>query len=76
MEKREYKGSSCSFMPDLPEDRTETPELDCYHNGDNDQPTTCPICGSRTEFIDVTNSQQIHECLCCGYKFYKYFDEE
>jgi hypothetical protein len=39
----------------------------------NDQPTTCPKCGSRTFiFFDLSHSisgTQIHECLDKGCKF-------
>jgi hypothetical protein len=41
----------------------------------NDQPTTCPICGSRTELIldlsDTVEKTQYHKCLAvnCSYKF-------
>lgn len=54
---------------------TEEKELDCYHNGNDDQPTTCPYCQNRTEFIEITDTKQLHECSC-GYKFYKYFDND
>lgn len=43
--------------------------LDCYLL--NDQPTTCGICGARTNFEEVNHVIQIHKCLnlYCGYKF-------
>jgi len=43
--------------------------LDCYIL--NDQPTTCGLCGSRTDFEEINNRLQLHECLNpdCGYKF-------
>ena len=43
--------------------------LDCYIL--NDQPTTCGICGARTNFDELNNGLQIHECLNveCGYQF-------
>ena len=58
-------------------------ELDTYTNGDNEQPVTCPICGSRTTFnrhfvmhvtkkqdADQINSEtQHHKCLGCPYEF-------
>jgi len=44
----------------------------------NDQPTTCGICGARTDFYDVTDKVQLHECLNfdCGYQFITEMDEE
>ena len=43
--------------------------LNCYLL--DDQPTTCGKCGSRTNFEEVHEDTQIHECLNldCGYKF-------
>ena len=43
--------------------------LDCYII--NDQPTTCGLCGTRTDFEEINNMLQLHECLNpdCGYKF-------
>jgi len=37
----------------------------------NDQPTTCGICGARTDFEGMGNKLQLHQCLnlACGYKF-------
>ena len=42
--------------------------LETYTNGDNDQPTTCPRDGARTEIIeemiwDEDNWRQKHRCL-------------
>jgi rubredoxin len=45
-------------------------ELDCYINGDNSQPTTCPKCGGRTEFEEVADDKQQHKCLNCEYEFF------
>lgn len=44
----------------------------------NDQPTTCGICGSSTDFEDITDTSQFHECLnpYCGYQFLAEIDEE
>lgn len=54
------------------------PALDVHLNGDNDQPTTCPQCGSRTEFFQVglDTSRQKHRCLDgdCGYEFHLDFE--
>jgi len=44
----------------------------------NDQPTTCGICAARTEFEDITDEIQLHQCLSpdCGYQFLAEKDEE
>ena len=42
-------------------------EADIYIMGD--QPTTCPKCGSRTEFVEIGYRQQDHECLGCHFTF-------
>ena len=44
--------------------------LDVFTNGSNDQPTTCPKCGSRTDFIEIDDFQQQHKCLGCSYEFF------
>jgi transposase-like protein len=46
---------------------------------DHDQPTTCPKCGARTDFIEEegnhpTLCDQRHTCLGCGYKFIGEFE--
>ena len=43
--------------------------FDCYIL--TDQPTSCGICGSRTDFEEINDMAQIHECLNpeCGHKF-------
>ncbi|VAW51808.1 hypothetical protein MNBD_GAMMA05-94, partial [hydrothermal vent metagenome] len=43
-----------------------------------DQPTTCGICAARTEFEDITDEIQLHQCLSpdCGYQFLAEKDEE
>jgi transposase-like protein len=51
-------------------------ELDTYINGDNSQPTTCPKCGSRTEFEEISEDKQQHKCLNCEYEFFLDFEEE
>lgn len=48
---------------------------------DNDQPTTCPKCGARTDFKEIIRKNQeiqIHICLNpeCQYKFIGEFEEE
>lgn len=45
--------------------------LDVYTNGDNDQPTTCPKCGGRTYFVELSKAIQHHQCINrdCGYEF-------
>ncbi len=44
-------------------------DLDCYIL--NDQPTSCGVCGARTDFEDIDDTIQLHQCLNpeCGYKF-------
>ena len=44
-------------------------DLDCYIL--NDQPTTCGKCGARTNFEEISEELQKHECLnpSCGYIF-------
>ena len=42
----------------------------------SDQPTTCPKCGSRTEFVEHTSELQQHECKNCKYEFDLYFEED
>lgn len=50
--------------------------LDCYIL--KDQPATCGRCGARTNFDDIVDKIQLHECLnpVCGYKFITEEDEE
>jgi hypothetical protein len=48
---------------------------------DLEQPTTCPLCGARTDFNDIPNNTppvQLHTCLSpdCGYQFLGEFDED
>lgn len=49
-------------------------ELDVYLNGDNDQPATCPKCGRRTEFEEISEDKQQHQCTKCGYEFFLDFE--
>ena len=37
----------------------------------NDQPTECGLCGARTDFKNIEDKIQLHQCLNsnCGYKF-------
>lgn len=35
-----------------------------------DQPTVCPICGARTNFVDLNKYTQHHNCPCCNYEFF------
>jgi transposase-like protein len=51
-------------------------ELEVFTNGDNEQPTTCPYCGARTDFIEIDNFKQQHKCLSCKYEFFMDFDED
>jgi hypothetical protein len=43
-----------------------------------DQPTTCPICGARTDYVDLSDLIQSHVCLSklCEYSFMLEFDDE
>ena len=46
-----------------------------------DQPTTCPLCGARTDFIELEVTfpfTQIHNCLNknCGFTFIGETDED
>jgi len=50
-------------------------KFDIYSNGSNDQPTVCPICGSRTDFLEITKNKQKHKCMSCNYTFYLDFDK-
>jgi len=45
-------------------------KLECYVLGD--QPTTCGLCGVRTDFDVEENDTQIHQCLNleCRYQFF------
>lgn len=44
----------------------------------NDQPVTCPACGSRTEFTETDNEPLIqhHVCNGCGGHFLAIEDDE
>ena len=44
---------------------------------DEDQPMTCPACGSRTDFVDTPNGMQYHKCLnvSCGKVFFAAEDD-
>ena len=56
------------------EDVKSLHELDTYVNGDNDQPTTCPMCSCRTDYIEVAEDKEQHQCLGCGYEFFLDFE--
>ena len=47
------------------------------HYLDNDNPATCPVCGSRTNFTVNSDGTQDHSCpsTSCGYIFKGEFDE-
>lgn len=51
--------------------------LDIYFL-DQEQPTTCPKCGARTDFTEINELQQYHICLSslCKFKFIGEFEEE
>jgi len=40
-----------------------------------EQPETCRQCGMRTEFEVLNEQTQLHQCLCCGIKYWVEFDE-
>jgi len=44
-------------------------DLECYILGD--QPTTCGLCGARTDFDVKEDDTQMHQCLNqeCRYQF-------
>jgi hypothetical protein len=44
----------------------------------HDQPTTCPYCGTRTDFYQISEKQQFNICLntACGFKFLSENDDE
>jgi hypothetical protein len=41
---------------------------------DNDQPTTCPKCGCRTEDDHLMSNKQINHCTHCHYTFIGIFE--
>jgi hypothetical protein len=43
---------------------------------DNEQPTTCPMCGARTEFDETADGTQNHCCRWCQFQFVGEFDDE
>lgn len=43
---------------------------------DDEQPTTCPKCGARTDFKDLDGEKQEHVCLGCGFKFIGEFEND
>ena len=50
--------------------------LECYILGN--QPTTCGLCGARTDFDVEEADTQIHQCLNqeCGYQFIAVGEED
>lgn len=42
----------------------------------DDQPTTCPHCGSRTEFKEIGDGQQRHTCMTCQFTFTGEFEAD
>ncbi len=56
-------------------------KLPYYNNGDNDQPITCPVCGSRVEITeDLFDEYKCQKCRClnpeCLYEFVMDFEKE
>lgn len=42
-----------------------------------DQPVTCPMCGRRTEYIELNDVLEQHRCDPCDYNFIAdLFDDE
>lgn len=43
-----------------------------------DQIMTCPICGCRTDWNEISDLKQVHTCLnrTCRFTFYAEWDEE
>lgn len=43
--------------------------MDCYILCD--QPMVCALCGARTDFLEISDTKQVHECLnqYCRYRF-------
>ncbi len=35
-----------------------------------DQPEVCPKCGDRTQFIEVDDNRQQHQCTSCNYQYF------
>lgn len=66
---REWDGEFFEAITDfINENLYSEPSKDFYLL--SDQPTTCPKCGSRTEFQNVLDVQ-VHKCFnsSCGYEF-------
>ena len=40
-----------------------------------EQPESCRKCGTRTDFDEVTDKQQLHHCGCCGKQYLVEFDD-
>ena len=36
----------------------------------------CPYCGARTDFIELENSKQLHNCLNCKSEFLTEFETD
>lgn len=53
---------------------------DIYLKND-DQPVTCPMCGARTDWIDIATEtgaiNELHTCIYCSYEFHlEWCDED
>ncbi len=55
---------------------TAVGNLECYIM--SDQPTTCGLCGARTDFDVEKDDTQIHQCLNpeCRYQFIVVIEED
>jgi len=51
-------------------------ENNIVYGGDDEQPTVCPKCGSRTDFVELVGLRQGHVCLGCGFEFIYEFEPE
>lgn len=47
---------------------------DIYIMGED--PTTCPKCGARTDFVELPDGKQEHTCSNCDYVFLVEDEEE
>lgn len=39
-----------------------------------DQPETCRNCGARTDFDELADEKQLHQCITCGMQYLLEFD--
>lgn len=41
----------------------------------SDQPETCRRCGARTDFDETESGLQLHNCHCCGNRYFVTLEE-